>query len=107
LAGKIPAGQASDFTWAAWDFLPTATDIALINRRRILTAFPFCRRCSTKSKPTGHKLFYWKLQSRNESQAFAWRIGRPCSQRPVAPLELYNLKTDRRKRTTSQVKILM
>ena len=28
--GKIPAGQVSDFTWAAWDFLPTATDIALI-----------------------------------------------------------------------------
>ena len=27
--GKIPAGQVSDLPWAAWDFLPTATDIAL------------------------------------------------------------------------------
>ena len=29
--GTIPAGQVSDRPWAAWDFLPTALEIAFLN----------------------------------------------------------------------------
>jgi arylsulfatase A-like enzyme len=92
--GKIPAGQASDFTWAAWDFLPTATDIALIQSPTNIDGISILPALFNQIQTNRHKLFYWKLQSRNESQAVRvgdWKAVQP---KAGAPLELYNLKTD-------------
>jgi arylsulfatase A-like enzyme len=83
--GKIPAGQVSDFPCAAWDFLPTATDIAGISI--LPTLF-------NQNQTNRHESFYWKLPSRDEAQAVRrgdWKVIRSKAD---APLELYNLKTD-------------
>jgi arylsulfatase A-like enzyme len=92
--GKIPAGQVSDFTWAAWDFLPTATDIALTKSPTNIDGISILTTLFNQIQTNRHESLYWKLQSRNEAQAVRrgdWKVMRSKAD---APLELYNLKTD-------------
>ena len=92
--GKIPAGQVSDFPCAAWDFLPTATDIALIQSPTNIDGISILTTLFNQIQTNRHESLYWKLQSRNEAQAVRrgdWKVMRSKAD---APLELYNLKTD-------------
>jgi arylsulfatase A-like enzyme len=91
---KIPAGQVSDFTWAAWDFLPTATDIALIKPRPKVDGISVLPALLGQTQTNRHESFYWKLQGRDAVQAA--RMGDWAAVQPKAgaPLELYHLKTD-------------
>jgi arylsulfatase A-like enzyme len=92
--GKIPAGQVSDFTWAAWDFLPTATDIALTKAPTNVDGISVLPTLFGQTQTNRHESFYWKLQSRDVAQAA--RAGDWTAVQPKAgvPLELYHLKTD-------------
>ncbi len=92
--GKIPAGQVSDFTWAAWDFLPTATDIALIKPPAKVDGISVLPTLLGQTQTNRHESFYWKLQGPDMAQAA--RVGDWAAVQPKAgaPLELYQLKTD-------------
>ena len=92
--GKIPAGRVSDFAWAAWDFLPTAADIALIKPPANVDGISVLPTLLGQTQTNRHESFYWKLQSRDAAQAA--RTGDWAAVQPKAgvPLELYDLKTD-------------
>ena len=92
--GKIPAGRVSDFTWAAWDFLPTAADIALIKPPASVDGISVLPALFGQTQTNRHESVYWKLQSRDVAQAA--RMGDWAAVQPNAgaPLELYNLKSD-------------
>ena len=92
--GKIPAGQVSDFTWAAWDFLPTATDIALIQSPTNIDGISILPALFGQTQTNRHESFYWKLQSRDEARAVRMGDWKVMRSKADAPLELYNLKTD-------------
>ena len=92
--GRIPSGRVSDFAWAAWDFLPTATDIALISAPANVDGLSVWPELTGQNQTNRHKFFHWQLRGRN-----AWhtvRLGDWEAVQPKAdaPLELYNLKTD-------------
>ncbi len=92
--GKIPAGRVSDFAWAAWDFLPTATDIALIKPPAGVDGISVLPTLLGQTQTNRHESFYWKLSGRDVAQAA--RAGDWAAVQPKAgaPLELYHLKTD-------------
>jgi arylsulfatase A-like enzyme len=92
--GKIPAGQVSDFPCAAWDFLPTATDIALIQSPTNMDGISMLTTLFNQIQTNRHESFYWKLQSRDEAQAVRMGDWKVMRSKADAPLELYNLKTD-------------
>lgn len=92
--GKIPAGQVSDFPCAAWDFLPTATDIALIQSPTNIDGISILPALFNQIQTNRHESFYWKLQSRDEAQAVRMGDWKVIRSKADAPLELYNLKTD-------------
>ncbi len=92
--GKIPAGQVSDFSCAAWDFLPTATDIALIQSPTNIDGISILPALFNQIQTNRHESFYWKLQSRDEAQAVRMGDWKVMRSKADAPLELYNLKTD-------------
>jgi arylsulfatase A-like enzyme len=94
--GKIPAGQVSDFTWAAWDFLPTATDIALIKPPNKIDGFSVLPTLLGQEPKERYvpEFFYWELRGHDLAQAARrgdWKVVRSKAD---APWELYNLKTD-------------
>jgi arylsulfatase A-like enzyme len=92
--GRIPGGRTSDFTWAAWDFLPTAADIALTQSPTNVDGISVLPTLFGQTQTNRHESFYWKLQSRDVAQAA--RMGDWAAVQPKAgaPLGLYNLKTD-------------
>jgi arylsulfatase A-like enzyme len=92
--GKIPAGQVSDFPCAAWDFLPTATDIALIQSPTNIDGISILTTLFNQIQTNRHESFYWKLQSHDEVQAVRMGDWKVMRSKADAPLELYNLKTD-------------
>ena len=93
--GKIRAGQVNAFPWAAWDFAPTATDLAQakpltgIDGRSILSAF------SGQAPTNRPETFQWESKNGREVSRMVrqgdWEAVQPKAD---APLELYNLKTD-------------
>ena len=92
--GRIPAGLVSDFAWAAWDFLPTATEIALIKPPAAIDGISVLPTLFGQTQTNRHESFYWKLQSRDVAQAARtgdWAAVQPKAR---APLELYHLKSD-------------
>jgi arylsulfatase A-like enzyme len=92
--GKIPAGQISDFAWAAWDFLPTATDIALIKPPANVDGISVMPTLLGQTQTNRHESFYWKLQSRDVAKAARMDDWAAVQPKADAPLELFNLKTD-------------
>jgi arylsulfatase A-like enzyme len=92
--GKIPPGQVSDFPWAAWDFLPTAMQIALREPPKNIDGFSVLPTLLDETQTNRHNFFAWDLRGRNLAQAARlgdWKIVRS---KPDEKWELYNLKTD-------------
>jgi len=91
--GKVKAGAVSDFPWAFWDFLPTASELAGtapphgIDGMSVLPSL-----LGRSQKP--HEYFYWEFHEGGFKQAVRmgdWKGVRPGTTMPV---ELYNLKED-------------
>jgi arylsulfatase A-like enzyme len=100
--GKIPAGQTSDFTWAAWDFLPTAADIALAQSPTNSDGISVLPMLLGNTQTNQHGFFFWKIgigdeRNGNEIQALRsgdWKVLRSAGSGLQPATELYNLKTD-------------
>jgi arylsulfatase A-like enzyme len=94
--GVVPAGRVTDEPWAFWDFLPTAAELAG-------TKWP------ESFKPDGFSLvemlkggaapkrdyFYWELHEGKSLQAVRQGDWKAVRAGAGAPVELYDLKTDR------------
>jgi arylsulfatase A-like enzyme len=93
--GKISAGQVSDFPCAAWDFLPTAADIALIRSPTNIDGISIRPTLFGQTQTNRHETFHWELKNgRNVWHTVRledWQVVQP---KINAPPELYNLKTD-------------
>ena len=92
--GKIPPEQVSNFPWAAWDFLPTAMQIALQEPPKDIDGISALPTVLGETQANRHDVFVWNLQGTNVAQAARmddWKIVRP---KPDGNWELYNLKTD-------------
>jgi arylsulfatase A-like enzyme len=93
--GKIPAGQVSDFPCAAWDFLPTATAIALAQSPTNIDGISILPALFGQTQTNRHETFHWELKNgRNVWHTVRledWEVVQPKAD---APPELYNLKTD-------------
>lgn len=90
---RIKPGQVSDFTWAAWDFLPTAAEIAFMEPPRKTDGISILPVLLGKDKTNSHEGFRWQSQDDSSQQAARmgdWKIVRFGTNAP----ELYNLETD-------------
>ena len=57
--GRIPAGQVSDFPWAAWDFLPTALQIALREPPKNIDGISVLPALLGETQTNRHEFFSW------------------------------------------------
>jgi arylsulfatase A-like enzyme len=93
--GKIRAGQAGDFPWAAWDFLPTAMGIALTKPSGNIDGISVLPVLLGQSQSNRHDFFYWEMKNGTDVAQAArmddWKIMRLQNEKQW---ELYNLKTD-------------
>jgi arylsulfatase A-like enzyme len=94
-SGKIRGSQASDFTWASWDFLPTALEIAFTKPPENIDGTSVLPVLLGQTQINQHDSFRWEMKNGNDI-AQAVRIADWKAVRPKAgqSLELYNLKTD-------------
>ena len=92
--GKIQPGQVSDFPWAAWDFLPTAMQIALREPPKNIDGISVLPTLRGETQTNRHEFFSWELRGRHLAQAARmgdWKIVRSKADEKW---QLYNLKTD-------------
>lgn len=89
---RIKPGQVSDFAWAAWDFLPTAADLALMKPPDKADGISILPVLTGWGKTREHESFYWETQDNSQQAARMgdWKLVRLGTNTP----ELYNLKTD-------------
>ncbi len=91
---RIQPGQVSDFTWAAWDLMPTLAEIALTKDTEKTDGISILPLLTGKGKVQKHENFYWQTPDESEPQQAArmddWKIFRLGTNAPA----LYNLKTD-------------
>jgi len=93
--GRIPAGQTSDFTWAAWDLLPTLADIALTQSPTNVDGISVLPMLNGNPASQPRQIFFrWELHGPGLAQAARlgdWKIVRSQS---ADKWELYQLKND-------------
>jgi arylsulfatase A-like enzyme len=91
--GKIRGNQVSDFTWAAWDFLPTALGIALIQSPMNIDGISVLPTLLGQTQTNRHDFFHWEMKNgvAQAARMDDWTITRAQGDKPW---ELYNLKTD-------------
>lgn len=90
---RIKPGQVSDFTWAAWDFLATAADLAIIEPPKHTDGLSIMPVLTGWGKAREHESFYWESQDNGPQEAVRrgdWKLVRLGTNAPA----LYNLKTD-------------
>jgi arylsulfatase A-like enzyme len=90
---RIKPGQVSDFKWAAWDFLPTAADIALIKPPEKTDGNSIMPVLMGRGKAKAHESFYWSTGSTNVDEAVRvgdWKLVQIGTNAPA----LYDLKKD-------------
>lgn len=91
--GKIKAGAVSDFPWAFWDVLPTATELAKVQAPQGIDGVSIVPVLLGAGKPNRDH-FYWEFHERGFHQAVRqgdWKLVR---QGPAFKTELFNLKQD-------------
>lgn len=91
--GKAAAGAVSDQTWAFWDFLPTAAELAGAKVPANLDGISMAPTLFGKQQAQ-HPALYWEFHERGFKQAVRmgdWKAVRP---KVGAALELYDLKAD-------------
>jgi arylsulfatase A-like enzyme len=91
--GKISPGQVSDFAWAFWDFLPTATEAAGLKAPPGIDGVSILPTLLGR-KQAPHAFLYWEFFEGGFQQAVRqgdWKLVR---QAPKFKTELFNLKDD-------------
>lgn len=94
--GVVPAGRVTDEPWAFWDFLPTAAELAGAKWPESFKpdGFSLVEMLKGGAAPK-RDYFYWELHEGKPLQAVRrgdWKAVRAGT---GAPVELYDLKTDR------------
>lgn len=92
--GRIAPGQVSDFAWAAWDFLPTAAEVAMTRPPRGLDGISVLPLLTSGTQTNRHEYLYWEFHERGFQQALRVDDWKALRLQAGEPLELYNLKTD-------------
>jgi arylsulfatase A-like enzyme len=92
--GTVPAGRVSDHVWAHWDVLPTVTELAGASTPAGLDGLSMTRALRGQPQP-GHDFLYWEFHERGFQQAVRMGNWKAVRLAKDAPLELYDLSTDR------------
>lgn len=95
--GRIPAGTVSDHTWAFWDFLPTAAELAEIDRTSIpatdgISILPAL--LGKQDEQPQHDFLYWEYNQNQAVRTGDWFAHRKNG----GDIELYDLKSDPQQR---------
>jgi arylsulfatase A-like enzyme len=94
--GVVPAGRVCDEPWAAWDFLPTAAALAGAKMTASFKPDGFSLVEMLRGGPAPKRdYFYWELHGGPSLQAVRRGDWKAVRNGAGAPLELYDLKTDR------------
>jgi arylsulfatase A-like enzyme len=95
--GKIKAGTTSSHISAFWDFLPTASEIALVKPPQNIDGISFLAEMLGKQQEK-HTYLYWEFQEQGGKQAVRigdWKgVRLNMSNNPKSTIELYNLTSD-------------
>jgi arylsulfatase A-like enzyme len=91
--GVIKPATVSDFSWAFWDFLPTACDLAHIKSPQNIDGISILPVLLGKPEPP-HPFLYWEFHERGFQQAARMGDWKAIRLAQDAPLTLYDLKTD-------------
>jgi len=93
--GKIHEGAVSDHVSAFWDFLPTAAEIAGVRVPGNIDGISYLPALLGKEQRK-HEFLYWEFhEGRASKQAVRMGKWKAVRLRPSAPLELYDLSTDK------------
>jgi arylsulfatase A-like enzyme len=90
---RIPAGKTSDLPCAAWDFLPTAAEIAFAKPPENLDGISFVPALTGGAQTNRHQALFWQLSGREPVSA-AYVDGWKAVQSADGQLDVYDLKTD-------------
>jgi arylsulfatase A-like enzyme len=91
--GKIAAGTVSDHTWAFWDFLPTAAEIAGVAESALPKTDGVSFRATLLGRADQQRprdYLYWEFNQNQAVRAGDWFAHRKSG----GQFELYDLKTD-------------
>jgi arylsulfatase A-like enzyme len=92
--GTVPAGRVSDHVWAHWDMLPTLSDVAGAKPPSGLDGLSKARALRGEVQES-QQLLYWEFHERGFQQAVRMGRWKAVRLKNGAPLELYDLQTDR------------
>lgn len=88
--GTIEAGSASDEPLGFWDFMPTACELAGIERPKNSDGISFVP--TLKGEPqASHDYLYWKYEAKEAVRMGSWKGVRLAARKP---LELFDLASD-------------
>jgi arylsulfatase A-like enzyme len=89
--GKIKAGQVSDQTWAFWDFLPTAAELAGIKPPKQIDGISIVPTLlGNPKKQLQHEYLYWEFNQKQAIRSGHWFAHRKSG----GSVELYDLSKD-------------
>jgi arylsulfatase A-like enzyme len=98
--GFVPAGRVSEESWAFWDFLPTAAELAKAPLPPTFKPDGFSLVSMLKGGPAPKRdYFYWELHETKPIQAIRFGNWKAVKNGPAAKVELYNLATDAAEKT--------
>jgi arylsulfatase A len=98
--GVVPAGRVCDEPWAFWDFLPTAAELSGAKWPETFQPDGLSVVAMLKGGAAPKRdYFYWELHEGKPIQAVRLGDWKAVKNGPVAPIELYDLKTDRGEQT--------
>jgi arylsulfatase A len=92
--GTIPAGRVSHHPWAHWDMLPTLAELGGAITPKGLDGLSMARALKGQPQPA-HEFMYWEFHERGFRQAVRMGQWKAVRLAKDAPLELYDLSTDR------------
>jgi len=92
--GRIKPGQVSDQVCAAWDFLPTAMEIAQTETPAKLDGISLVPAFLGRPLTNQHEFLYWESHESGFQQAARSGTWKAVRRQPNQPIELYNLDPD-------------
>lgn len=93
--GKLPPDSTSDHIGAFWDFLPTACDLAGVKTPPGLDGISFLPAMFGKGDAKRHEFLYWEFHEGGFAQGVRMGDWKAVRKKASAPLEVYDLRTDR------------
>lgn len=97
--GKIKPGTTTDHLSAFWDVLPTVAQVAGVHAPEGVDGISFLPTLLDRGEQEDHDYLYWEYNSSGGMQAVRmgdWKAVRlQVKKNPEAPMELYDLRTDK------------